>query len=209
MYTPPAFRENDEAEIAAIMRAARLPILITMGEELFATHLPLLHDPEPKPHGRLIGHVARANPHWHNFDPAKAALAVFQANDAYISPSWYATKQETGRVVPTWNYQAVHAYGRLEVIEDAERLYSIVRSLTDRHEAGRAPPWQVSDAPEDYIRAQLKGIVGLVMTIEKLIGKSKLSQNRNEADRAGAITGLTEEGDAAMAALMRARERQG
>lgn len=206
MYTPPAFREESEAEIAAIMRAARLPILVTMGAELFATHLPLLHDPEPKPHGRLIGHVARANPQWRNFDPAVPALAIFQASDAYISPSWYATKQENGRVVPTWNYQAVHAYGRLEVIEDAERLHDIVRRLTDRHEAGRAHPWQASDAPEDYIRAQLKGIVGLVMTVEKLIGKSKLSQNRSESDRLGAIAGLAASGEDAMAALMRSRE---
>jgi transcriptional regulator len=203
MYTPPTFREEDRAEIIAIMRAARLPILVTMGDGLFATHLPLIHDLEPAPHGRLIGHVARANPHWRNFDPAHQALAIFQAHDAYISPSWYAMKQETGRVVPTWNYQAVHAYGRLEVIEDAEVLHQIVSRLTDRHEAGRDHPWQVTDAPADYIRSQLKGIVGVVMTIERLIGKQKLSQNRNQADRLGVVKGLTEAGEADAARLVR------
>lgn len=196
MYTPPAFREDDQAEIAAIMRAARLPILVTMGDELFATHLPLIHDPEPAPHGRLIGHVAKANPQWRNFDPAHPALAIFQAHDAYITPSWYATKRETGRVVPTWNYQAVHAYGRLEAIEDADALHGIVSRLTARHEAKRAHPWQVTDAPADYIQAQLKGIVGIVMTIDRLIGKQKLSQNRNRADREGVAAGLDAAGEA-------------
>lgn len=205
MYTPPAFREEDRDEIVGIMRAARLPILVTMGAELFATHLPLIYDPEPAPHGRLIGHVAKANPHWRNFDPAHRALAIFQAHDAYISPSWYAMKQETGRVVPTWNYQAVHAYGRLEIIEDAQSLHRIVSRLTDRHEAGRDHPWQVTDAPADYVQSQLKGIVGIVMRVERLIGKQKLSQNRNVADRAGVVKGLTEAGEVDVARLMNRR----
>jgi transcriptional regulator len=203
MYTPPAFREKDQAEIIDIMRSARLPILVTMGEELFATHLPLIHDPEPAPQGRLIGHVAKANPHWRNFNSAHQALAIFQAHDAYISPSWYATKQETGRVVPTWNYQAVHAYGRLEIIEDARTLYQIVARLTDRHEANRDHPWHIQDAPADYIQAQLKGIIGIVMTIETLIGKQKLSQNRNAADRAGVVKGLEGTGEMDVASIMR------
>ncbi len=203
MYTPPAFREENQAEIIGIMRAARLPILVTMGEDLFATHLPLMYRAEPAPHGQLIGHVAKANPQWRNFDPAHQAMAIFQAHDAYISPSWYATKQETGRVVPTWNYQAVHAYGRLEIIEDPQPLYGIVAALTERHEAGRDDPWQVTDAPADYVQAQLKGIVGIVMTIERLIGKQKLSQNRNAADCAGVVNGLERAGQAEIASMMR------
>jgi transcriptional regulator len=213
MYAPPAFREDDPAEIIAIMQAARLPILVTMstpvmGGELFATHLPLIHEPEPAPHGRLIGHVAKANPHWRNFDPAHQALAIFQAHDAYISPSWYATKQQTGRVVPTWNYQAVHAYGRIETIEDPVALHRIVSQLTDRHETGRDHPWQVTDAPADYIEAHMKGIVGIVMTIEKLIAKQKLSQNRSQADRAGVIAGLDEAGETDLARLMQDQAAQ-
>ena len=202
MYTPPAFREEDRTEIIGIMHAARLPILVTMGDELFATHLPLLYDPEPAPYGRLIGHVAKANPQWRNFDPARQALAIFQANDAYITPSWYATKRETGRVVPTWNYRAVHAYGRLNSVEDAEALHGIVSRLTDHHESGRQHPWQVTDAPADYIQAQLKGIVGIVLTIERLIGKQKLSQNRSAADRNGVAEGLAEAGNLVLAALV-------
>ncbi|MCF3947491.1 FMN-binding negative transcriptional regulator [Acidiphilium iwatense] len=203
MYTPPAFRENDQAEIVAIMRSARLPILVSAGDAgLIATHLPLIHDAEPAPHGRLIGHVARANPQWHALRAGAAAMAIFQAHDFYVSPNWYATKRETGRVVPTWNYEAVHAYGTVEIIEAAEPLRAIVSRLTDRHEAAEARPWHVEDAPPDYIASQLKGIVGVVVTITRIVAKRKLSQNRPEADRRGVIAALEAAGQTEPADLM-------
>ncbi|MGC9270043.1 FMN-binding negative transcriptional regulator [Acidiphilium sp.] len=229
MYTPPAHVEDDPAILAAIMRAARLPILVSGGAGgIEATHLPLTHQPDPAPHGRLIGHLARGNPQWRSLrdDAGREntgrestgrentgrestgreganAMAIFQAHDFYVSPNWYETKRETGKVVPTWNYEAVHAYGTIEIIEDATRLRAIVEALTDHHEASQPKPWQVSDAPDDYIASQLKGIVGVVMTITRLIGKRKLSQNRPLADRQGVIAGLTAAGDAPSAALMR------
>jgi len=189
MYVPPAFAEDDPAELHAIIRACSLPVLVSTvadasGPRLAATHLPLLLEG-----GRLIGHIARANEHWKLLDPTVESLAIFKAVDGYVSPSFYATKQETGRVVPTWNYEAVHAAGRLEIIEDTTRLLEIVTTLTNRHEQPRAQPWDDSDAPADYIAAQLKGIVGVILHITKLTGARKLSQNKTAADREGVIAG--------------------
>jgi transcriptional regulator len=199
MYNPPAFVENDPAELRAMMLAASLPILISPTQEgLVATHLPLLFEAPD----RLIGHVARANPHWREYDPAAESLAIFTAADGYVSPSWYATKGESGKVVPTWNYQAVHAAGRLEIVEEPDILLHIVTSLTGRHEASRPNPWAVSDAPAEYIAAQLKAIVGLVLHITKLEGKAKLSQNRPKADQVGVVAGMTRE-NPKLAAVMR------
>ena len=207
MYTPPAFREDDPAEIVAIMRAARLPILVSADDAgLIATHLPLMHDAEPAPHGRLIGHVARANPQWHALRAGAAAMAIFQVHDFYVSPNWYATKRETGRVVPTWNYEAVHAYGMIQIIEDAEPLRAIVSRLTDRHEAAETTPWTIDDAPPDYIASQLKGIVGVTMTITRIIAKRKFGQNRPEADRRGVIAALDSAGQTEPADLLRELE---
>jgi len=189
MYTPPAFRVDDPAELQAIIRACALPILVstTTDGSLIATHLPL------RLHGdTLIGHVARGNAHWRDIDPARETLAIFTAAEGYVSPSLYATKAEHGRVVPTWNYQAVHAYGRLEIREAPGDLLPIVTALTDHYEQPRAHPWAVSDAPEDYMASQLKGIVGVVLHITRLEGKAKLSQNRSAADRDGVIAGVAE-----------------
>jgi transcriptional regulator len=198
MYNPPAFVEDRPAELLAIMQAASLPVLISPSRTgLIATHLPLQFvGPD-----RLIGHVAKANPHWLDFDPDAESLAIFTAADGYVSPSWYATKAATGKVVPTWNYQAVHATGRLEIVQDAEPLLDIVTALTERYEGTRAKPWAVNDAPEDYIRAQLKGIVGVVLHITRLEGKAKLSQNRTAADREGVIAGLAIENPPLAAAM--------
>jgi len=207
MYTPPAFAEDDAGVLAGIMQAARLPILISAGAGgIEATHLPLTWQDAPAPHGRLIGHLARGNPQWRALREGAAAMAVFQAHDFYVSPNWYQTKRETGKVVPTWNYEAVHAYGTVEIIEEAARLHAIVAALTDRHEARQTRPWKVDDAPDDYVASQLKGIVGVVMVIERLIGKRKLSQNRPEADRRGVVAGLDAAGDAVAADLMRGLE---
>lgn len=190
MYVPPAFREDDAVVLFGIMRAVRLATFVTATDEgLLATPLPLFIDPQEGSRGVLYGHLARANGQWKS-RPHGDALAIFMGADAYISPSWYAAKEEHGKVVPTWNYEAVHAYGPAEFFEDADRLLAVVRRLTDLHEGERATPWAVSDAPEGFIKAQLKGIVGLRMPITRLEGKRKMSQNRSAADRAGVIEGL-------------------
>ncbi|CAG4912311.1 unnamed protein product [Acidocella sp. C78] len=207
MYTPPAFAEDDPAVIAGIIRACRLPILVTAGAAgLEATHLPLFHRTDPAPHGTLVGHLARANRQWQALRDGAPTMAIFQAHDFYVSPGWYATKRETGRVVPTWNYEAVHARGPVEIVEDAVLLRQIVATLTDREEASQPVPWLVDDAPDDFIVAQLKGIVGLVMRIDSVIAKRKLSQNRPPADRAGVIAALAASGRDEEATLMRERE---
>lgn len=151
--------------------------------------------------------MARANPHWRDVQTDTESLAIFSAADGYISPSWYPSKAETGRVVPTWNYQAVHATGRLEIIEDPAALLAIVTGLTERYEAGRPQPWAVRDAPADYIAAQLKAIVGIVLYVTRLEGKAKLSQNKSLGDRQGAAEGAARENPALGDAMMRALQR--
>jgi transcriptional regulator len=205
VYTPPAFRLDDLPELHRVMRAARLATLVTATDQgLLATPLPLLLAPDEGPFGTLYGHLARANPQW--TQPAKGeAMVVFAGPDAYVTPAWYATKQETGRVVPTWNYVAVHAYGEPGFFEDADRLLDLVTRLTDLHEAPRAEPWAVADAPEAFIRGQLRGIVGLRLPITRILGKRKMSQNRSAEDRAGVAAGLAASdrpGDRAAAGLV-------
>ncbi|OBQ82133.1 FMN-binding negative transcriptional regulator [Mesorhizobium sp. WSM3873] len=190
MYIPPAFRDDDRESLMATIRAARLATLVTAtAEGPQATPLPLLLNESEGEHGTIYGHVAKANPQW-RAPVLGESLAIFMGPDAYVTPAWYQTKQETGKVVPTWNYLAVHAYGPIEFFEDADRLLEIVTRLTNLHEGGRPSPWSVSDAPPDFIQAQLKGIVGLRMPITRVQGKRKMSQNRNAADRAGVATGL-------------------
>jgi transcriptional regulator len=172
------------------MRAARLCSFVTAtADGLIATPLPILLDDTEGAHGVLYGHVARANPQWRSA-PVAEAMAIFMGPDAYITPSWYATKQETGKVVPTWNYIAVHAYGPVEFFEDAARLLDVVTRLTELHEGPRADPWAVTDAPADFVRAQLRGIVGLRMPLARIEGKRKMSQNRSAEDRARVTAGL-------------------
>jgi transcriptional regulator len=208
MYTPPAFREDDPAILHAVIRAARLAVLVSAapdGGAPEATHLPLLLDAAEGPHGTLYGHVAKANPQWRALASGGPARAIFAGPEAYVSPSLYASKAEHGKVVPTWNYVAVHAIGPVALIEDAAGLHALVSRLTDHHEAPRADPWAVTDAPESFVAGQLKGIVGVVLRIETLIGKRKLSQNRSEADRAGVVRGLSasaEPADRAVAVAM-------
>jgi transcriptional regulator len=190
VYLPPVFRQDDITEIHATMRAARLCNFVTAtAEGLMATPLPPILDDKEGEQGVLYGHVARANPQWKTA-PIGDAVALFTGPDAYVTPSWYATKRDTGKVVPTWNYNAVHAYGPVEFFEDADRLFTIVTRLTTLYETPRAQPWAVSDAPEDFIRAQLRAIIGFRMPITRLEGKLKMSQNRNAEDRAGVTAGL-------------------
>ncbi|TPK42235.1 FMN-binding negative transcriptional regulator [Mesorhizobium sp. B2-5-4] len=190
MYTPPAFRDDDKDSLMATIRAARLANLVTAtADGPLATPLPLFLDETEGEHGVIHGHLARANPQW-RIPSIGDGLAIFMGPDAYVTPAWYATKQETGKVVPTWNYAAVHAYGPVEFFDDADRLLEVVTRLTNLHEGARAAPWAVSDAPPDFIQSQLRGIVGLRMPVVRLEGKRKMSQNRNAADRAGVATGL-------------------
>jgi transcriptional regulator len=192
VYTPPAFRDDDLTSIHATMRAARLSNLVTATSAgLIATPLPFVLDETEGEHGVLYGHVAKANPQW-KATPIGEAMAIFMGPEAYITPSWYATKRETGKVVPTWNYVAVHAYGPVEFFDDPDRLLDAVTWLTNLYERARAAPWSVSDAPAEFIAAQLRGIVGVRLPITRLEGKRKMSQNRNAADRSGVAAGLAE-----------------
>ncbi len=200
MYIPPAFRETDLPFIHATMRAAGLANLVTAtADGLVCTPLPLFLDADEGEMGTLYGHVAKANPQW-KAPPAGEALAIFMGPDAYVTPSWYEGKSGDGKVVPTWNYVAVHAYGPVEFFEDADRLLAVVTRLTDRHEASRPQPWAVGDAPPTFIQAQLRGIVGVRLPIARIDAKRKMSQNRNAEDRANVKEGLSRSADA--------RERQ-
>jgi transcriptional regulator len=191
MYTPSYFKDEDLASLHGQIEATRLATLVTFDETgLQASHIPLLLEPTQGPQGTLYGHLAKANPQWKALETGAEALLIFQGADAYISPSFYAAKAEHGKVVPTWNYLAVHAYGRADVFTDPERLLRIVTGLTDKHEASRAEPWAVSDAPADYIEKMLNGIVGFAIPVERLEGKRKLNQNRSAADIAGVSKGL-------------------
>jgi transcriptional regulator len=191
MYLPPAFRESLEG-IHATMRSARLAHFITAtAEGPLASALPLIFDDSEGEHGTVYGHFAKGNAHWRSA-PIGDALAIFMGPEAYVTPSWYPTKQETGKVVPTWNYVSVHASGPVEFFHEPERLLDVVTRLTALHEKARTAPWAVNDAPSDFIASQLRGIVGLRMPITRLEGKRKMSQNRNEADRAGVAAGLAE-----------------
>ena len=191
MYTPRNFAIDDLTELQQHMLDTRLAILVTQDEQgLQASHLPLLLDTAQGPNGTLYGHFAKANAQWKALQNGAEALVIFAGADAYVSPGFYPSKAEHGKVVPTWNYVAVHAYGSAEVFTDAERLLRLVSALTDRHEAGRAQPWKVADAPADYIDGMLKAIVGFALPIQRLEGKRKLSQNRSTADIAGVRAGL-------------------
>jgi transcriptional regulator len=190
MYTPSYFKDEDIASLHRQIDGTRLATLVTFDESgLQASHVPLLLNPDEGPNGTLYGHLAKANPQWKTLG-AREALVIFQGPDAYISPSFYAAKAEHGKVVPTWNYLAVHVYGRAQVFTDHQRLLRVVTDLTDKHEARRPAPWAVSDAPDDYIQKMLNGIVGFAIPIERLEGKRKLNQNRSAEDITGVSNGL-------------------
>jgi transcriptional regulator len=194
MYQPDHFRVDDIAEMHALMRARPLATLVSAGElGLYATHLPTVLKPEG-PFGTIECHLARANPHWKDLAAGSEALMIFQGPDAYITPNWYPSKAEHGKTVPTWNYAAVHAYGRPAVMQDAAWLRRHVGELTDQQERSEAVPWKVSDAPERYVDVMLRGIVGFRFEIARLEGKWKMSQNREMRDRAGTAQGLARRG---------------
>ena len=187
MYIPRKFALTDE-QTAAALAAAEFAQLVSHGPSgLLVTPLPLMYDASAH---SLVGHVSRANPHWHA--EGAESVAIFAGPHAYISPSFYATKTDTGKVVPTWNYEILNVYGRLVIHDDADWLLDLVTKLTNRHEGARPEPWQVTDAPESYTKSQLRGIVGVELAIAKVEGKAKMSQNQPDSNRAGVIAGLRE-----------------
>ena len=191
MYAPAAFAEDRIPVLHAAMRAIGFTTLVSAGETgPEASHLPLLLNTDAGGLGVLEGHFARANTHWKSFEGGGEALAIYTAADAYISPGWYPSKRETGKVVPTWNYLAIHARGTIELFDDAPALIDVITRLTLAHEGVRAQPWAVSDAPADYIQALTRAIVGFRLTLTSLEGVWKMSQNRPVADQAGVMAGL-------------------
>ena len=201
MYIPAHFAAGPDAVRHLLARPAAAN-LVTMTEHgLQATLLPFVYEPSVGEHGALHAHAARNNPQFSS-PPDGEALAILQGPDAYISPSWYPSKAEHGRVVPTWNYSTAHVYGRLVIHDDAGWLARHVRSLTDLHEEGQDKPWSVDDAPERFIAGQLRAIVGVELLITRIEAKEKLSQNRSAADAAGVVTGLRAAGQEASAAAV-------
>ena len=222
MYTPAHFAEDRLPVLQSLMRDYPLATLVTLtAGGLVANHIPLSFIPATTqgapsgdvpgtvPIGTLRGHVARANPVWRDVDPAAEVLAIFQGPQAYVSPSWYPTKREHGRVVPTWNYAVVHAHGRLHVRDDAAWAHALVDGLTREHEAARPAPWSVDDAPADYVATLTAAIVGIEIAVTRLAGKWKTSGNQPAANRAGVAQGLAasaSESDRRMARLIAAHD---
>lgn len=191
MYQPPHFREDDPAALFELIRAHPLGLLVSSGVEgPVANLLPFQAIPGRAERGVLRAHMARANTQWQEIKAGAPVLVVFQGTNAYVTPSWYEAKQQTGKVVPTWNYAMVQVRGTATIFEDAEWLRGQVGELTATHEAVRAQPWAVDDAPEDFVRAQLKGIVGMEIEITSIIGKWKVSQNRPAGDIAKVADGF-------------------
>jgi transcriptional regulator len=208
MYLPSHFEETRVEVLHRLIHDHPLGALVTFGADgLNANHVPFEIDPDPAPFGTLRAHVARANPVWREFSKEVEPLVIFQGAQSYITPSWYQTKKETGKVVPTFNYIVVHAYGTMRVFEDSAWLRKFVGGLTDRFEASRAQPWAMTDAPEDFIAMQLRAIVGIEIQLTRLIGKWKTSQNRSAADQEGVVAGLRESDDAVARAMAAAVEQ--
>ena len=196
MYVPPLFAMGEENDILAFCAAHPFAALVTPGADgLFATHLPVILKRAPAGETAFFGHIARANPHWQNTAAGSEALLIFTGPQAYVTPSWYPTKKETAKVVPTWNYGAVHVRGRVTWPTDAAFLRQNLADLTDRHEAGREEPWALSDAPDDFVAMQMRAIVGMHFAVTSFDGKIKMSQNRPAADVEGVISGLSASDD--------------
>jgi len=202
----PHFNTMDSPDVHAFVTATASAEVVTVGRDgtPLATLLPILWSQDG---GTVIAHMARANQHWREIEPNSPCLAIVAGPQAYISPSWYPAKAEHGRVVPTWNYSAVHLIGTITVHDDPEWVRRAVTELTERHEQHRETPWEVTDAPEKYVSGQLKAIVGLEMTVVRVDAKAKLSQNRSEADQDGVIDGLRAGGSSDETDIADAMER--
>jgi transcriptional regulator len=204
MYTPPHFLEARDAELRRLLRAQPLGMLVVNGSGgLDANHLPFLLDAERGGHGVLVAHVARANPVWQQVADGDEVLVVFRGAQGYVSPNWYPSKHEHHRHVPTWNYEVVHAHGRLRIHDDATFVRGVVARLTREHEAGEPRPWKMGDAPADYLADLVTKIVGLEVEVTRWEGKRKLSQNREARDFDGVVDALEARGDAALVSAMR------
>ena len=206
MYQPPLFREERVDVMHDLMRAHPFATLVCLeAGALSANHIPLVIHPELSDKGTLRGHVSKGNPLWREHDPSVEALAIFQGPQHYVTPSWYPSKKAHGKVVPTWNYAVVHAYGTPTIMQEPAWLLAHLNELTNRNETERPVPWEVSDAPDEFVGKQLKGIVGMEIPITRLEGKWKVSQNRDAKDRRGVTRGLVVENDrdaVAMSALV-------
>lgn len=203
MYVPKHFDEPSIDVMHTLIRNYPLATLVTLSANgLNANHIPLHLTDDGSPYGSLRGHIARSNPLWTDFDPQTEVLAVFQEENAYISPSWYATKPQTGKVVPTWNYAAVHAYGRLRIIDDPVWIRRQLESMTAEFEAGFPEPWSVADAPADFTERLITQIIGIEIGVTRLQGKWKVGQNQPPENRSSVIEALRESGQAAMADLV-------
>ena len=196
MYVPPHFEVSNPEVLHDLIAHHPLGVLVTQGESgLNANHIPFELEASASTHGNLRAHVARNNPVWQLSTNGDEVLVVFQADDAYISPNWYPSKHETHQQVPTWNYRVVHAYGKITIYDDEKYVRALVGRLTKKHEANQPKPWKMSDAPRDYMEMMVKSIVGIEIEITRLIGKFKLSQNRENRDRLNAGTVLVEQGN--------------
>lgn len=208
MYQPAQFEQTDIQVMHELIQSHPLATLVTLNSQgIDANHIPLHLSLTPEPFGVLRGHIARANPIWHDLNSELEVLAIFQGPNAYISPSWYATKQDGGKVVPTWNYTAVHVYGSLHIIDDAAWVRSQLEALTDQNEAHLPHPWAVSDAPEDFTEKLIQSVVGIELCISRLYGKWKVSQNQPLQNQHSVIQGLKscpQSGAHALARLMEA-----
>lgn len=213
MYVPPHFAESRLDVMQDFMRERPFVTLVTLSAgAIEANHIPLEYLPDPAPLGTLRGHVARANPMWRDLAAGSEALAIFQGPHAYITPSWYPQKREDGKVLPTWNYIVVHAYGALRVVDDTAWLRTQLEMLTATHETSSAEPWAIDDAPREFFETRIGGIVGIEMALTRLVGKWKLSQNQPVRNRAGIVRGLrtrADRDDLEMAALVQAAGRDG
>jgi transcriptional regulator len=201
VYVPTHFAADDDAVRELLARPQAADMVTMTPDGLVATFLPFVHDADTGEHGTLLGHVARSNDQWSR-PVTGEALVIVHGPDAYVSPGFYASAAEHGRVVPTWNYLTAHVYGELRIHDDVEWLDALVRRLTDLHEAAEPSPWSVDDAPPAFVAGQLRAIVGVELVISRIEAKVKMSQNRPEADVDGVIAGLAARGDAATAAAM-------
>lgn len=203
MYVPTHFTPDEDTVTALLREHGAADLITSTARGMIATLLPFVYDPEAGERGSLLGHVARNNGQWR--EPAIGdALVIVRGPDFYVSPSWYATKAEHGRTVPTWNYVTAHVYGRLVVHDDTAWLASLVRRLTEKHEGHREEPWTVEDAPAAFVEGQLRAIVGVEVVIDRIEAKVKMNQNRSAADVTGVIAGVAADGDEAGARAMRA-----
>jgi transcriptional regulator len=203
MYLPDHFAERRVEELQRVMRDFPLGTIVThTGRGLDANHIPFELDAQRGAGGTLQGHIARANPLWTEVPNASEVLVIFRGHDGYISPNWYPSKHETHRHVPTWNYEVVHAHGKLRIIDDERFVRGVVARLTRRHEAAEPRPWKMGDAPADYLDQMLKMIVGIEVEISRLEGKRKLGQNRDARDLDGAVRALRDRGQTELASAM-------